>query len=117
MSTNGKNPPAATHFDGSTFMKVWRNFNQDKTPRYTTTVGYIYTDKESGEVRESRNLRDSDLLRLPSLAPRARQSIRRFKAEDREQGRAPQRDSRQKEFKEMRQQQGPAKGETRSPQP
>ncbi len=85
MSTNRKSAPAKAHFDGSTFIKVWRNAAQDGSPRYTSTVGYIYTDKESGEVRESRNLRDDDLLRLPSLTPRARNTIRQLKKTDRDQ--------------------------------
>ena len=103
MSTNETNAPVAKHFDGSTFIKVWRNAAQDGSPRYTSTVGYIYTDKESGEVRESRNLRDNDLLRLPSLSPRARQSIRKLKAQDREQGQHRAGRSERDDFRQSRQ--------------
>ena len=102
MSTDRNNAPVAKHFDGSTFIKVWRNAAQDGSPRYTSTVGYIYTDKESGEVRESRNLRDADLLRLPSLSPRARQSIRKLKANDREQGQQQAGHSKRDDFRQSR---------------
>jgi len=105
MSANTTNAPAQTHWDGSTFAKVWRNAAKDGSPRYTSTVGYIYTDKDSGEVRESRNLRDDDLLRLPSLSQRARESIRQFRAQDRQNGQgqtqAPR--SERDEFRQSRQ--------------
>lgn len=118
MSTNTTNAPIDKHFDGPTFMKIWRNFNQDQQPYYNTTVGRIYTDKESGEVRETRNLGDDDLLRLAGLAARARHSIRRFKAQDREQAQSQEQgaQSKRKEFRQSRQQ-APSHGEERGPQP
>lgn len=111
MSTNTPNAPVDTHFDGPTFAKVWKNTNQNNEPFYNTTVGRIYTDK-NGETRETRNLSDGDLLKLPALAFRARESIRRFKAADRENGQqqshrrdqtAPDRE----EFRQARQQSSP----------
>jgi len=114
MSTNRKNAPVATHRDGQTFTKVWGNQNDEGQLRYTTTIGYTYTDKESGEPRESRNLRDSDLLRLPHLATLARDSIRQFKAQDREQGQSRSPDqqsatqSEREEFRQSRQRQAPS---------
>lgn len=85
MSTEKKDPPIAVHRDGQTFIKVWRNWLPSGDPSYSSTTGYTYTDKETGQARESRSLRDSDLLRLPELAPLARQSIRQFREADRAQ--------------------------------
>ena len=117
MSTNRKTAPLATHRDGQTFTKVWGNENADGQVRYTSTVGYTYTDKETGEPKESRNLRDSDLLRLPSLAARARESIRLFKTRDRVQAHEDQAVSEEREvFRQARQQGAPARGESQGPQ-
>ena len=118
MSTHTPNAPVDTHFDGPTFAKVWRNFTQDQQPFYNTTVGRIYTDK-NGETQETRNLSDSDLLKLPELAARARESIRNFKAQDREQGQSLQqnRQSEREQFRQSRQQQAPATQQKRGPQP
>lgn len=105
MSTHTPNAPVDTHFDGPTFAKVWRNFTQDQQPFYNTTVGRIYTDKD-GETQETRNLGDSDLLKLPELAARARETIRQFKAQDREQDKARQQPS-QSERQQFRQSRKP----------
>ena len=90
-----RDPPIETVRDGQTFIKVWRNWSKDGTPYYNTTLGYTYTDTQ-GQPRESRSLRDSDLLKLPELAPRAREVIRNYRAQDRphEQTHAPQQDER-----------------------
>lgn len=112
MSTHTPNAPVDTHFDGPTFAKVWRNTNQSNEPFYNTTVGRIYTDK-NGETQETRNLSDSDLLKLPELAARARETIRQFKAKDREQGQSPQQPSQseREQFRQSRQQQRGVQGQ------
>ena len=83
MSSPRKDPPIETLRDGQTFIKVWRNLLPSGDPIYSSTTGYTYTDKETGEPRESRSLRDSDLLKLPELAPRARAVIREHREVDR----------------------------------
>lgn len=118
MSTNAPNAPAKTHYDGPTFMKIWRNYNQERQPFYNTTVGRIYTDK-NGETQETRNLSDGDLLKLPALASRARETIRHFKAQDREQGQTRQRSSHseRQQFRQSRQEPQRGQGQQHSQGP
>lgn len=89
MSTQKKDPPIDTIRDGQTFIKVWRNWLPSGDPIYSSTTGYTYTDKETGEARDSKSLRDSDLLKMPELAPRARAVIRQSREADRAQDSEP----------------------------
>lgn len=83
MSTERSNPPVDTVRDGQTFIKIWRNRLPSGDPIYSSTIGYTYTDKQTGKPRDSYSLRDSDLLKLPDLSSRARTSIRHFREADR----------------------------------
>ncbi|WP_298307673.1 hypothetical protein [uncultured Erythrobacter sp.] len=121
MSTNATNSPVDTHFDGPTFAKVWRNTNQNNEPFYNTTVGRIYTDK-NGDTQETRNLSDGDLLKLPGLAARARETVRHFKAQDRQRGQTQSHgnshaQTEREQFRQSRQRQAPAQDQEQSPQP
>lgn len=91
MSTQRNDPPVDTVRDGQTFIKIWRNWLPSGDPIYSSTVGYTYTDKETGKARDSRSLRDTDLLKMPDLASRARQSLRQFREADRAKEPSPER--------------------------
>jgi hypothetical protein len=93
------NPPVMTHRDGAVFVKVWRNEHEDRAI-YNATIGRTYTDKESGEIRESRSLSGDDILKVQPLLGKAYETISQERAMDRsfasskpEQGLEAQRDA------------------------
>lgn len=77
------NPLVKTHRDGATFAKIWRNTPDDGNAYYNITVGRTYTDKATGEVRESQSLSANDALKLQPLLGKAYETISQERALDR----------------------------------
>lgn len=48
--------------DGSVVAKIWRNESEKGGVFYNVTLGKLYTDKQSGETRETSSLQKQDLL-------------------------------------------------------
>ena len=76
------NPPVMTHRDGAVFVKVWRNEHENGAI-YNATIGRTYTDKETGEIRESRSLSGDDILKVQPLLGKAYETISQERAMDR----------------------------------
>ena len=76
------NPPIATHRDSAVFVKVWKNEHEGRAI-YNATIGRTYTDKETGEIRESRSLSGNDILKLQPLLGKAYETISQERAMDR----------------------------------
>lgn len=72
-----------THRDGALFVKVWKNDREHGNPVYSATIGRTYTDKETGELRESRSLSGNDILKLQPLLGKAYETISQERAMDR----------------------------------
>lgn len=60
-------PLVATHRDGAVAVKVWRNFSNEGEAYYSLTVGRTYTDRETGEPRETHSLQGADILKAQAL--------------------------------------------------
>lgn len=82
MTTQQNAGPLTTHKDGALSVKVWRNVSQQGDIFYNTTVQRSYKDAQSGEWRETNNLRPDDLLKVQNLSQEAYQSIRQAQAQD-----------------------------------
>ena len=68
--------------NGDVFAKVWRNKSKNGYEYFTTTFGKIYTDRATGEVRETQSFQNADLLKIEQLADEAARDISIFKAMD-----------------------------------
>lgn len=74
-SRNSNNGLAYVHRDGAIFAKIWRNQSEKGDVFYSTTVGKTYTDKQTGEPRDTSNLHKSELLRAQFLIGEAYRTI------------------------------------------
>ena len=92
MSEKKGDPPWATHRDGSLSAKIWRNESADNGAYYSVTFQKIYTDKATGEARETRNFTATDLLKLQPLAMDAYKSVGEFRQQERQFEKAQRRD-------------------------
>lgn len=80
-------PLVETHNDGAVFAKVWRNHSQEGKPYLSVTVGRIYTDPETGQVRESRSLQGADILKARAMLDEAYRTVLRERQRDRDNAR------------------------------
>ncbi len=83
-----KSAPIAVHRDGAVSTKVWPHVSKQGNVFYTTTLQKTFTDPATGKPRETRSLNEKDLLKVPRLTEQAYDSIKRFKAQDRENAKA-----------------------------
>ncbi len=91
MSTQQKaSPPIMTHRDGAVFAKVWRNVQENGDAFYNVTVGRTFTDKQSGEIRESRSLSGTDILKAQTLLGESYNTISQERAMDRAHAQKPE---------------------------
>ena len=74
-----KNPPLQTFRHDSVFIKLWAN-NHDGRTNVSATIGRVYKDKQTGEYKETRSFRETDLLIAETLMKNeVRPEMRRWK--------------------------------------
>ncbi|MEM9375590.1 MAG: hypothetical protein AAGA72_05180 [Pseudomonadota bacterium] len=83
MSTPQNKGPEDTIRDGAVFVKIWRNWSNKGEPFYSANFGRTYTDKATGQIKESQSFQGTDILKLQSLSNRAYESIARMREADR----------------------------------
>lgn len=78
MSTQNqpkKKAPIHTIRDGAVSLKIWENFSKEGRPFYNVTIGRTYTDKATGQARETTSLHTNDLDKLFYLSTEAKRII------------------------------------------
>lgn len=78
------NAPIERHPDGDIVFKVFQNESKNGTKFYNVKPAKIYTDKQTGEFRETSNFRSDDMLKFPDLAAKSRATIQHYQQMDRE---------------------------------
>lgn len=93
-----KSAPVAVHRDGAVSAKVWPHVSKQGNVFYTSTVQKTYTDPATGQPRETRSLNEKDLLKVPRLTEQAYDSIKRFRAQDRQNAKAQEQSPNQAQY-------------------
>lgn len=73
-SPTGK-PPVITHWNEGVFAKVWENTSAKGGTYFNVTSGRLYSDRETGETRETNNLQKADLPKMQYVMGEAYRSI------------------------------------------
>lgn len=81
--TTNRQPPIQTLRDGTVSITLWERQPGTKT-FITASIRKDYQDRD-GKWRESRSLGDTDLLKLQTLIPQAREEIKRWQEQQRSQ--------------------------------
>ena len=91
------NKPVETLRDGALRLPIFRN-RGEQGDSYAMVPGRIYTDKETGEVREASSLSGSEALRMANLLTRGYQRVGEYREQDKQrakeqknEGRTPER--------------------------
>lgn len=77
MSDTDKKVPLNTFKDGAVTIKIWEQQSGDQT-YVNASVGKLYRDEQTGQWRESRSFNSTDLLKLQTMIPEARQDMQRW---------------------------------------
>jgi hypothetical protein len=72
------NRPVETLRDGALKLSIFRNQNEHGES-YAMVPGRIYTDKESGQVRESSSLAGHEALRMAHLLTKGHDRVNEFR--------------------------------------
>lgn len=75
MNQENRNAPVATHRDGATSAKVWRNVNKDGQPYYSVTFQRTYTNARTGSPAETHSFSGNDILKIQQLASESYRTI------------------------------------------
>lgn len=70
-----KKAPIQTVRDGAVGLKIWENLSSEGRPFYNITIARTYTDKATGDIRETKSLRPNDLDKLFYLGVEAKRMI------------------------------------------
>lgn len=87
-STERANKPLEVLRDGALRVAIFRNPGEHGDT-YAMAPGRIYTDKETGEVREATSLAGSEPLRMAHLLTKGHERVNHFKQEAKRQTRPP----------------------------
>ncbi len=106
------NPPVSTHRLGDVSVKIWENHDKENNAYYSVTFQKTYTDRKTGERRETRNFKSDDMYKIPELAEKAQDSVRYFQQQNRDRAKVQQQEQGQPE---QAQQQAPLEQSQQSP--
>ncbi|WP_430415664.1 hypothetical protein [Parasphingorhabdus sp.] len=67
--------PIHTVRDGAVNLKIWENLSSEGRAFYNITIARTYTDKATGDIRETKSLRPNDLDKLFYLGVEAKRMI------------------------------------------
>jgi len=79
-----KAPVYVVPSDGPVRVKVWENLSSEGRPFYNVTIGRIYTDSATGEIREAKSLNSRDIDALLYQLPEAKRAIHMFNERNRQ---------------------------------